>query len=38
VFGLFEQREPAERALADLPGAAWTAVSHVLDPGTIRLQ
>jgi 4-diphosphocytidyl-2-C-methyl-D-erythritol kinase len=38
VFGLFEQRELAERALADLPGAAWTAVSRVLEPGTIPSQ
>ena len=38
VFGLFAQREPAERALADLPGAAWTAVCEVLDPGTIPSQ
>jgi 4-diphosphocytidyl-2-C-methyl-D-erythritol kinase len=37
VFGLFEHRETAERAIADLPGAAWTAVSQVLDPATIQL-
>jgi 4-diphosphocytidyl-2-C-methyl-D-erythritol kinase len=32
VFGVFETRGVAEAALADLPGAEWTAVSGVLDP------
>jgi 4-diphosphocytidyl-2-C-methyl-D-erythritol kinase len=31
VFGIFETRGVAEAALADLPGAAWSAVSGVLD-------
>jgi 4-diphosphocytidyl-2-C-methyl-D-erythritol kinase len=35
VFGLFEHRETAEQAVADLPGAAWTAISEVLAPATI---
>jgi 4-diphosphocytidyl-2-C-methyl-D-erythritol kinase len=36
VFALFEHRDAAERALADLPGAAWSAVSQVVDPATIQ--
>jgi 4-diphosphocytidyl-2-C-methyl-D-erythritol kinase len=35
VFGLFERSEDAEKAVADLPGAAWTAVARVLDPATM---
>jgi 4-diphosphocytidyl-2-C-methyl-D-erythritol kinase len=31
VFGIFETRGDAEAALGDLPGAAWSAVSGVLD-------
>jgi 4-diphosphocytidyl-2-C-methyl-D-erythritol kinase len=31
VFGVFERREDAERAVSDLPGAAWSAVARVLD-------
>jgi 4-diphosphocytidyl-2-C-methyl-D-erythritol kinase len=35
VFGIFETREGAETALSGLPGAAWSAVSQVLDPATM---
>lgn len=35
VFGLFQTRELAEAAIADLPGAAWSAVATVLDPATM---
>ncbi len=35
VFGLFETRAAAEAALERLPGAAWSAVSTVLDTATM---
>jgi 4-diphosphocytidyl-2-C-methyl-D-erythritol kinase len=35
VFGVFESHGAAETALADLPGATWSAVSRVLDPATM---
>jgi 4-diphosphocytidyl-2-C-methyl-D-erythritol kinase len=38
VFGIFETRGLAEAALADLPGATWSAASSVLDPATILLS
>jgi 4-diphosphocytidyl-2-C-methyl-D-erythritol kinase len=37
VFGLFETREAAHAALGDLPGAAWSAVSTVLDPARMNV-
>jgi 4-diphosphocytidyl-2-C-methyl-D-erythritol kinase len=36
VFGIFETRERAHAALADLPAAAWSAVSSVLDAATMN--
>jgi 4-diphosphocytidyl-2-C-methyl-D-erythritol kinase len=36
VFGMFERREDAERAITDLPGAAWSAVARVLDLATMK--
>jgi 4-diphosphocytidyl-2C-methyl-D-erythritol kinase len=38
VFGVFETRERAQAALSDLPGAAWSAVSTVLDPDTMNVS
>ena len=35
VFGLFADRATAERAVADLPGAAWSGVGQVLETATI---
>jgi 4-diphosphocytidyl-2-C-methyl-D-erythritol kinase len=37
AFGVFETRERAHAALADLPGAAWSAVSTVLDPARMNV-
>jgi 4-diphosphocytidyl-2-C-methyl-D-erythritol kinase len=37
VFGIFETRERAHAALGDLPGAAWSAVSTVLDPARMNV-
>jgi 4-diphosphocytidyl-2-C-methyl-D-erythritol kinase len=35
VFGLFSDHRAAERALAGLDGAAWSACAHVQTPGTV---